>query len=193
MLVIGIVVWIFGFGLLAFLKSLSPPVGAQTVVSPFKPWDGSWEGEFTVYKWNGEPMTRLRVKQTYRHIANEEHFVQEGHFETVNLETGEKKTEKAANTAEFDGSGLHCKVIKEGGRVVEEHTGRIEDGALFWSRSIPGALESFREWIEGDTYYIEGFGIYGDRAEADPVMFVGRYQRVIDNADADDPSANERQ
>ena len=184
LIVIGIFASIIVFGVAALITSLAPPeAGGEVVESPFKAWDGVWEGEFTTYAWNGEPVRRLKVRQTYEHVYAEDNFRQEGRFVITDLETGETTTEKAINTAQFNGSRLKCQVLKDNGKRVVTHRGRIEDGYIFWSHNLPGDFETFREWIDGDTYFIEGYGIYGDRATAQPLLMVGRYRRVTPQED----------
>jgi len=179
LVVTALFLWIGIFGVGTFLKSMSPPEGSTRLVSPFKPWDGNWEGEFSVTNAKGEVITRLNVKQRYRHVMADERFEQEGHFEVTNLATGEMEIEKALNSSEFDGTGMHCKVFKKNGAVVEEHVGRFEGEVLIWSRDESFAKEEFREWIEGDVYFIEGEGMYGDLETAEALTMHGEYKRVV--------------
>jgi hypothetical protein len=176
--VIAVFSWIALFGAGAFWVSLQIPEGAELRESPFREWDGVWEGEFEGFNAEGERVTHIRVRQRYRHIPNEDEFRQEGHFTVTDIATGETEEEKALNSAAFDGTNLRCKVFKKKGSVVEEHMGEKEDGEITWTRDIPGAKETFREWIEGDTYFIEGEGLYGDRETATPIRFEAAYHRV---------------
>jgi hypothetical protein len=111
-------------------------------------------------------------------VPSDDQFRQEGHFTVTDVATGEAKEEKALNTASFELTDLECKVYKEKGSVMEVFGGTMEGGVITWSRDIPGARETFREWIEGDTYYIEGEGLYGDPATAEPLTFRAAYRRV---------------
>lgn len=177
-LVIGLFAWIIGFGVFSLWKSTTPPAGAEIVESPFKPWDGVWEGEFVTYDYDGTPVQRLHVRQSYRHVNAKKKFRQEGEIENTDLESGEKTREIVIHTANFDRTGLRGRVLRKNGRQVIERTGRLEDGYLFWSRSKPGTVETYRQWIEGDVYHVEGTGLYGDPATAKPMRFVGRYRRI---------------
>lgn len=201
--VIAFVVWVAGFGAWGLSKALSPVPGAVVVESPFKAWDGKWAGEFVVSKEKtGEVVRRLKVEQRYRHVLAKERrdyrvteengrprgrfvkvgsFEQEGHFRIEDPATGEVQHEKALNSSDIEMKDLRCKVVKDRGREIVEHTGRIENGKLVWSRDVPGvARETFVEWIEGDVYFIEGTGVYGDPATAEPLILRGRYERVRD-------------
>ncbi len=177
-LVIVLFSWIGLFGAGALWVSLQPKANAIRVESPFREWDGVWEGEFEGFNTEGERVTHIRVRQRYRHVPNEDEFRQEGHFTVTDVATGTVEEEKALNAAAFDGTNLRCKVYKKKGSVMEEHTGTKENGVITWTRDIPGAKESFREWIEGDTYFIEGEGLYGDRESASPITFKAAYHRV---------------
>lgn len=177
-LMVFLFMWIGAFALTAYWQSKKLNEGAQTFVSPFRDWDGTWEGEFLVFNAAGEEINRLRVRQEYHHEPAEENFMQLGAFEVTDPATGETKKENAINTAEFDGTDLRCKVIKDGGHVIELHQGSIEDGKLVWRRQTTEVDEAFYEWIDGDTYYIDGEGKYGDLATAELLKFEGRYRRV---------------
>lgn len=177
-LVIVLFGWIGVFGLGAVWISLQTPEGAELRKSPFHEWDGVWEGDFEGFNPAGERVTYIRVRQRYRHVPSDDQFRQEGHFAVTDVETGERREEKALNAADFDGENLECTVYKRKGSVVEHYQGVKQDGVITWTRDIPGAKETFREWIEGDTYYIEGEGLYGDPATAEPLTFRAAYHRL---------------
>lgn len=170
--------WIGVFAVAALWISLQTPEGAELRKSPFHEWDGVWEGEFEGFNPAGERVTHLRVQQRYRHVVSDDQFRQEGHFTVTDIPSGEERQEKALNAADFDGTNLECTVYKRKGSVVEHYEGVKEDGVITWTRDIPGAKESFREWIEDDTYYIEGEGLYGDPETAEPLTFKAAYHRV---------------
>ncbi len=182
LLVIVLLLWISGFGVLALIKALSVPATAQSVASPFKAWDGVWEGELATYKFTGEPVSKVKVRQDYRHVLADKEFQQEGHFEITDPKTGKTVRESALYSADFELKTIRCKIIRKNGGEVIFRTGKIEGNYLFWSRSAPSVLESFREWVEGDAHCVEGSGIYGDKATAEPVVFVGRYRKVKDDS-----------
>ena len=92
-------------------------------------------------------------------------------FVNTDRQTGEVTRQTAKNSIQ-DGK-LLCEVQNSDGSV-STHSGRIEDGYLFWSHVSNQKIESFREWVDGEVYYIEGFGVYGGVA----FMFVGKYKRV---------------
>lgn len=175
--VIAMFAWILAFGVGALIFSLIRQPGEKEIVSPFKPWDGVWEGEFVALKSTGEIVRRVRVRQEWRHIAASKDFRQEGHFMVTDAATGVAEEEKALHKCAFDLTGLERRVIKRNGGVVIELDGRQEGGRIVWSRSIPGATETFREWIDGDTYHVEGEGAYGE-AGAEQLTYVGLYRRV---------------
>ncbi len=177
----AITCFIGGFVVLTFIRSLIPYEDTQRIESPFAAWEGIWEGEFATYDSSGEKIDEIHVRQIYKHLALEDEFHQKGVFTITDPKTGEQREELAANTADFDGTNLVCRVASDGGRALTVHTGRIEGEHIIWSRDIPGTIESFDEWIDGDTYFIEGTGTYGDRTTAEPLTFVGRYHRVIED------------
>lgn len=184
LLVLFLFAWIFGFAGLAIFESLSPPIGAQSIESPFKKWDGVWEGELVTSKWSGEEVERLRVRVELKHGYEKEAFRQEGRFQIENVRTGEKRSESSVNTAliyKGELGRLKSQILRNEGREVADYAGRIEGKSLFWSRNTPGTMESIREWIEGGTYGIEGVRIQGDRATSEPLRFYARYQRVTPN------------
>lgn len=178
---LAIACFIGGFVALAVIRSIVPHEDSQQIESPFAAWEGTWEGEFATYNSRGEKIDEIHVRQIYKHLALEDEFHQKGVFTITDPKTGEQREELAANTADFDGTNLVCRVAKDGGSSYTVHQGRVEGDHIIWSRDIPGMIESFDEWIDGDIYYIDGTGTYGDPATAEPLTFVGRYHRVIEN------------
>lgn len=178
LLVFALLGWIVIFGAGALWVSVRPQSGAELRESPFKPWDGTWEGEFEGFDPAGERVTHLRVRQRYRHVPSDDQFRQEGHFTVTDVATGEVKEEKTLKTASFELTELQRKVYKEKGSVMEVFDGVDEGGSITWKRDIPGAKETFREWIEGDTLSIEGEGVYGDPATVEPLTIRASYRRV---------------
>lgn len=177
-LVVILFSWIGLFVVAAVWVSLQTPKGAELRRSPFHQWDGVWEGEFERFDAQGERIAHLRVRQRYRHVVSDDRFRQEGHFTMTDMATGETRREKALKTAEFDGTGLERRDYRRKGSVVEHYDGVKEEGVVTWTRDIPGAKETIREWIEGETYYLEGEGVYGDPATAERITFRAEFQRI---------------
>lgn len=178
LLVFALFGWIGLFAAGAVWISLRPREGAELRESPFKEWDGTWEGEIEVFNAAGERISHARVTRRFRHVPSDDQFRQEGHFRVIDEATGETREEKALSTASFGLSGLERKVYKEKGSVVEAFQGGKDGPAITWSRDIPGAKESFREWIDGDTYHMEGEGVYGDPAAGESKTYRGSFLRV---------------
>ena len=193
LLVFFFAAWIGGFVLFAVIKSRSPRPGVRSVVSPLKPWDGTWEGELTLTDTDGEIIARFTALRKIRHVKVDDHFRQEGHFETTDLSTHETEAEQVVITIDPDGANLRRQLLQDNGRKLFEFTGRIENGTLLWSRGSAGSVHSIREWIENGEYRMEemrsrsGVGTGRDavplpaRANADgteSVRLEGRFRRV---------------
>ncbi|MBK8506520.1 MAG: hypothetical protein IPL46_32585 [Saprospiraceae bacterium] len=167
----------------------------------FMPWDGIWEGSFEIYKDpNGQQTSdhtdltmadtiRVRnyqltntvgVRQKYESVTPYYQLV-EITDTYVNAHDTVKATAKGVNKVQ-DGQ-IWCIVDKPDDLVI--HLGRqVSPGTLVWSRNEQGPLrkEYFLESIVGNTYFILGYGYYG---EDDPNLsprtwFVARYRHISD-------------
>jgi hypothetical protein len=119
------------------------------------------------------------VRREFRHVPSDDQFRQEGQFRLTEPETGVVKTEKGLHSADFDLTNLGRKVFREKGSVLEVYAGEKDGrGVITWSRDIPGVSESFREWVEGDTFYVEGESHYSDPATTQTLTIRGVYRRV---------------
>lgn len=173
----AIFLWIIGFGLGALILSMNPPKGGREVASPFKPWEGEWEGELAAFNaMTGAAVSRTTYRQTFRHVAAGKDFRQEGHFEAADAATGKAEEEKLLNQCQFDGTGLRRKTLKHHGGVVIEYRGSVGPAGILWWRAIPGAIETLSERVEGDRYFVEGYGIYGGPDQF--VVFMGEFRRA---------------
>jgi len=181
-LVLVIFGWIAAFGAAAYFRSLRP-LSAKVIESPLKPFDGRWAGEERRYRWDGTDPTRREVRLTFRHVAEREHFRQEGRIEIAEPGEGAPGVEQVIQLADFERRGLIRRRLPDAGRKVIEYEGRLEAGAVIWFRSGPDGLESLREWVEGDTYAREGVIIPADRA-APPWIITGRFRRVLEDEPA---------
>jgi hypothetical protein len=178
-LVIGLFGWIVLFGAGALWVSMRIPDGAELRESPFKLWDGIWEGEVEIFGEDGVRQAHVRVRREFRHVASDDQFRQEGQFRVTDVETGEEKQEKGLHSAEFDRTNLARKVFKEKGSVMEVFTGEQDErGAITWRREIPGLKESYREWLEGDAGYLEGKAEFSDPLTTRTLIYRGVYRRA---------------
>lgn len=170
--------WIALFGLGALWVSLRLPKNAEIRESPFRSWDGSWEGKLESFDSEGQLVSREEVKGEYRHVPADKEFRQEGHFEATDAQTGEISDERSLSSASFERKDLRRKTYKNMGSVMILMDGTLnEDGSITWKRNIPGAKESFREWIEGGTLHLEGTALYGDGDAVTTTTFQGEYRR----------------
>ena len=153
--------------LIGFLSALEPIPS-----NVFRAWDGEWEGEFIIYDANGGQ----RVIETRHHYRSRDDTFQD--VEIVDrMPDGTTIRKRAENVLE--GGRLFCRVYFEDGRLEVEHHGVFQDGHILWSsRDEQGRIRQvFRERVQDDVYFIDGFGIYGPDREVVEI-YVGRYRRV---------------
>ncbi|MBI3736370.1 hypothetical protein HY256_07635 [Candidatus Sumerlaeota bacterium] len=187
-LVLALLGWIGGFAVLSYIKSLSPPPESKAIVSPFKPWDGVWEGDLVTVGPDGREVHHVHLKQEFRHVVSDtgfrsragddKVFRQEGHFEATDTATGKKDHEAEMKTSDAEMKILRSRVIRKKGQEVIYREGRIEGGGIVWNCSMPNARETFREWIEGDVYHLEGEAAYGNSSTTQPLHLKGEFRRV---------------
>lgn len=166
------------FGVAAVIMSLRPqPPATQTVVSPFKALDGTWEGEYVTSK-GGQVVSSVPMRLEFRHVLAKSDFRQEGHFTFKDPKTDEPRMDRELNKADFKSPKMTRRLVRDNGNDVSLLAGRVEDGKFIWSRSAPNLSEEFTEWIEGDVYHIRGKSVYGDPASAEPTFASADFKRV---------------
>lgn len=178
-LVIFLFAWPLAFALTGvFLSLKSDPPGARTVTSPFKAWDGEWEGELVTRRPDGAEVSRVRATQTFRHVPAKKEFHQEAHFNVTDAKTGEAGLDRQLNRTDFELKNLRRKLIRKNGNDTAMYGGRIEGDRLIWSRHGPGYSEEITEWVEGDVYHVRGKVSYGVEPNVEELVFEGEYRRV---------------
>jgi hypothetical protein len=139
-------------------------------------WNGTWRGTFVAWDASGRELQRIDVEQTYRTVDATTQSV------TIRdtLADGTVIEGNGRNVAERGSDGavrLRCSVAKSNGERVE-HLGRIVTGPtgrteLIWYSDAADRSETFREWIDGATYSIQGMARYGSTL----VLMAGTYSR----------------
>ncbi|MEM7371269.1 MAG: hypothetical protein AAF587_21820 [Bacteroidota bacterium] len=186
---------------LADRYSPSTPTSEDSVYSGvYAPWEGHWEGVFSIYtdpQGQREGLSQPRisdkeildslglvktsevsVKQFYQSVSP---FVQKVSIEDSYLEKdGSIRVVKSSGYNTVEGGKLVCLVQKPDDRVI--HSGSLLDKhIIIWERSIsaPKNIEYFYEQVELDTYYILGWGYYGedDPSLSPKTWFYGEYHR----------------
>lgn len=189
LLVIGLFGWILGFGVLAWMRATSVPEDMRTVVSPFAPIDGVWEGEYETFDAKGGPAAVRHVRAEFRHVLpgfklrdrGAIEFRQEGHSIMTDPETGATGIERSLKVHEKESGLFTRKVIRNNGRDKTEFVGREEAGVLVWSRESPGVSETWHERIEDGEYRLDGSGTYEDGNTSATITFRARYRRVAES------------
>lgn len=166
--------------LLAILLTLPPtqePRAEARPVDVFAGWDGSWQGTFVGYDPTGKELYRIAVRQTYRTLdaTTQEVTIRD------TMADGEVIEGKGRNTAERAADGtlrLRCQVTKSNGDEVV-HEGRVVRGPsdrreIVWSSVSEARSETFREWVDGDRYWIHGMGRY----DGTLMLMAGEYRRA---------------
>jgi len=165
----------------------------------FKPWDGHWKGTFTIYidstgqaPGNAQPRIKsrdaldnlpLEVNQT---IEVEQFYESTSPFyQTVRIldtyeSDGKTQTVESKGYNAVEKGQLVCVVNKPDEQVVHQGTS-LPDSTLIWERSLsnPTKVEYFYEQVSNDTYYIVGWGYYGDDdpGKSPKMWFYGEYQK----------------
>lgn len=183
-IVLIIALWIVGFMIFAVIWSRSPAPSIKTVVSPFKPWDGEWEGESTTTV-DGKTVTKSKARLQFRHINAEKNFRQEGHADITD-ESGKAESGEFIFTADYDCKNLVRRVLTREGRRTDDYQGKAEGDVIVWSRDIPGTTETFRQWVEGDTLHVEGSGVYAGPAGEEKRTYSATYKKVPTEAAAEE-------
>jgi hypothetical protein len=200
-LVVFLVVWIAGFIALARWCSMLPPSeGDETVVSPFKPLDGEWTGEWAVYPaedlnpppdWRGqwidawtdyapagEPIERRRERRAFLHLTDDKAFRQEGRIRPADADPDGPAETLIIHTSTFRGEELRRRAFVEDGRRLIQFLGVPDGEAIVWSTFGPRGVEAAREWVEGDVYLVRGVRIEGGAPSTTPIFYIGLFRRA---------------
>ncbi len=180
-------------------NSYTPTQQDSVYAHVFKPWDGNWKGTFTIYldslgQKTGTAQPRIQskaaldslpliqdqviqVEQTYTSINP---FYQTVEIQDTYMQNGAEKTVNSKGYNQVKNGEMICVVNKPAEQVVHEGTS-LPDSTIIWERSLkdPTQIEYFYEQVSDNTYYIIGWGYYGDD---DPrltprMWFYGEYQR----------------
>ncbi len=180
-------------------RSYTPTKADSLFANVFKPWDGNWKGTFSIYldslgQRKGQPQPRItskseldalslildqtiQVEQTYRSTSP---FYQTVEIKDTYEQNGQLQTVTSNGYNTVEGGKMLCVVNKPDEQVIHNGTS-LPDSIIVWERSLkePTKIEYFYEQVAGDTYYIIGWGYYGDDDPAlTPRMwFYGEYQR----------------
>jgi len=180
--------------------SYTPTQQDSAYINVFKPWDGNWKGRFYIYldslgqrSGTAQPSIQskaaldslplvldqvIQVEQTYTSINP---FYQTVAIQDTYTQNGEEKTVNSEGYNQVKNGEMICVVNKPDEQVVHQGTS-LPDSTIIWKRSLkdPTKIEYFYEQVSGNTYYIIGWGYYGDdHPTLTPRMwFYGAYQRV---------------
>ena len=165
----------------------------------FKALDGDWEGEFTIYAWQGElpeqlpdpallsssylkslpiqEVNRIHVQQSYHSLSP---FYQKVEITDTYQENGLSRKVISHGVNKIENGKMWCIVQKPDEQII--HTGSLQgEHTIIWERALekPLKIEHFRETVLAESYEIIGYGYYGDD---DPQLgprtwFHGKYQR----------------
>lgn len=166
----------------------------------FLPWEGRWEGTFRIYtdpqgQRSGMVQPRINqrnvldslglkktseiyVKQQYESISP---FVQKVTIEdTYPQSDGSSSIVISTGYNAIENGKILCVVQKPDEQVIHKGSS-MGNQVLIWERSIikPKKIEYFYEQVQGDTYYILGWGYYGDDdpTRSPRMWFYGEYHR----------------
>lgn len=167
----------------------------------FAPWNGKWKGQFIVYndpngqkKGEAQPkeisktlLDQMGLEESLRIDVLQEYHSTSPYYQTVRILDTYKDAEGKENTIESTGYNaveegkLLCVVNKPDEQVI--HQGMIPaDSTIIWGRDLsdPTKVEYFYEEIKANTYFIVGWGYYGeDDPELTPkTWFYAAYDRV---------------
>ncbi|MCI0414499.1 hypothetical protein L0222_17115 [bacterium] len=155
--------------ILVFLVAAVSP--GQVPANLFSEYAGEWKGIFYVYAPDGTPVKSLKVHHVYKVVDK---YTLEG---TQMVTYPDGTTEKILARDYVENGKLYCRVDSDrsGVKILE---GRLDGSQIFWSRKDSETIETFREEIvDGKTYAINGYGIYGkDRSKV--YTFFAEYKRV---------------
>ncbi len=173
----------------------------QELADVYKPLNGKWRGQFTVYSdTTGQHAEPIQPQQISRETLNalplkvvmtldvEQHYVSETPYlqrvvisDTYTDADGQKRVVRSSGVNKVEDGRMLCIVDKPDERIV--HSGSLDGPAtIIWQRSErnPLKIEYFRESVSSDTYEIVGWGYYGDDDpdRSPQTWFYGSYRRV---------------
>ena len=167
----------------------------------FGPWNGKWKGQFIVYndpngqqKGKAQPreiskamLDGMGLEESLRIDVEQEYVSTSPYYQTVKIRDTYTDGDGKVNVVESTGynkvedTQILCVVNKPDEQVI--HQGMVPaDSTIIWGRDVrdPTKVEYFYEEIKANTYFIVGWGYYGeDDPELTPkTWFYAAYQRV---------------
>ena len=169
----------------------------------FLPWEGHWKGTFTIYEDpNGQqkgvpqprinslehlndlslhPIQAIQVEQFY---TSPTPFLQKVRIiDTYPGAEGISQQVESTGFNQVQGNTLICEVHKPDETVVHQGT-LLPNQTLVWERNVtdPLKIEYFYEQVQDSTYYIVGWGYYGndDPSLTPKTWFYGAYKKQIE-------------
>jgi len=149
----------------------------------FAPWNGKWKGQFVVYndpkgqkKGKAQPkniskalLDQMDLEESLRIDVLQEYNSTSPYRQTVRIldtytdESGKENVVESTGYNAVEEGKLVCVVNKPDEKVV--HQGMVPaDSTIIWGRDLshPTKVEYFYEEIKANTYFIVGWGYYGE-------------------------------
>ncbi len=137
--------------------------------SPYAVWVGEWVGSLKTSAPDGTVVAQVRSTRRFGEFdgASQKLEWREARATGVPLNRPGQQT--------MEGRLLVRTIRAEAGQEV--FRGRLDDsGTITWTSETPEGLTLLREWVDGETYYVEGFSL--QKGVADSIVYhSGRLRR----------------